>query len=139
LPLYDYVCRDCGHQMEVMHSVTTTGPAACPVCGGTIRKVIVAPAVHFKGSGWAKVERRASTPGPKTATAEGPSDSSRPDKRDLAGDRVREPGSDSSGAVPRTEGPATGTSPSAGSSDASTGSSTGPTPVAGSSGTGSEG
>ena len=70
MPLYDYVCRDCGHRMEVMHSVTANGPEACPACGGAMRKVIVAAAVHYKGSGWAKVERRTSAASPRTATGE---------------------------------------------------------------------
>ena len=61
MPLYDYVCAACGRRFEVIHGVHADPPAACPLCGsGPIRKAIAAPAVHFKGSGWAKKERRAS-------------------------------------------------------------------------------
>ena len=56
MPLYDYVCTNCGHEIEVMHSVHGHGPSACGVCGGPMKKAIVAPAVHFKGSGWARKE-----------------------------------------------------------------------------------
>ena len=56
MPLYDYVCTNCGHEIEVMHSVHGHGPSACSVCGGPMKKAIVAPAVHFKGSGWARKE-----------------------------------------------------------------------------------
>lgn len=56
MPYYDYVCSDCGHEMEVMHSVHGHGPAACPICHGQMRKAISAPAVHFKGTGWARSE-----------------------------------------------------------------------------------
>ena len=59
MPSYDYVCTVCGHRMEVVHGIHGQGPEACPVCGGAMRKAFVAPAVHFKGSGWAKKDRGA--------------------------------------------------------------------------------
>ncbi len=57
MPTYDYVCSACGHEIEVVHGVHGHGPSACPRCGGPMRKSFTAPAVHFKGSGWAKKER----------------------------------------------------------------------------------
>jgi putative FmdB family regulatory protein len=69
MPLYDYDCAACRRRFEVIHGVHTEGPAVCPICGGgPIRKAISAAAVHFKGSGWAKKERRA-TATPATAKA----------------------------------------------------------------------
>ena len=59
MPTYDYICTACGHQMEVVHGIHGHGPEACPVCGGVMRKGFAAPAVHFKGSGWAKKDRGA--------------------------------------------------------------------------------
>lgn len=60
MPLYDYDCLECGRRIEVIHGVHAPGPAHCPNCGGgPLRKAITAPAVHFKGSGWAKKERHA--------------------------------------------------------------------------------
>ena len=60
MPLYDYVCARCGHEVEVMHPVHGRGPATCGDCGGPMKKAIAAPAVHFKGSGWARKERSGS-------------------------------------------------------------------------------
>lgn len=57
MPIYDYVCRSCGHVLEVIHPVEGTGPSECPVCGGEMRRAVSAPSVHFKGSGWAKKDR----------------------------------------------------------------------------------
>jgi putative FmdB family regulatory protein len=60
MPLYDYDCAECGRRVEVIHGVHSPGPTHCPNCGGgPLRKAISAPAVHFKGSGWAKKERHA--------------------------------------------------------------------------------
>ena len=60
MPLYDYDCLACGRRIEVIHGVHAPGPSHCPNCGsGPLRKAISAPAVHFRGSGWAKRDRRA--------------------------------------------------------------------------------
>jgi putative FmdB family regulatory protein len=59
MPTYDYECAACGRRFEVVHGVHADGPTACPLCGnGPVRKVITAANVHYKGSGWAKKERR---------------------------------------------------------------------------------
>jgi putative FmdB family regulatory protein len=77
MPIYDYICAKCGHELEVIHSVTADGPSACPKCGGTMKKAIVAPAVHFKGSGWARKEKSGSSkPAARTSSSESSSESS---------------------------------------------------------------
>ena len=75
MPLYDYDCLACGRRVEVVHGVHAPGPTHCPTCGGgPLKKAIAAPAIHFKGSGWAKKERRATaSPGKGKATEEGTS------------------------------------------------------------------
>lgn len=60
MPHYEYVCAN-GHRTEVMHGIHDAGPAMCPVCGATMRKAFVAPTFVFKGSGWAKMDRRSSS------------------------------------------------------------------------------
>jgi putative FmdB family regulatory protein len=58
MPAYDYVCRACGHRIEVHHGLFADGPTQCPNCHShALRKAIAAPAVVFKGSGWAKKDR----------------------------------------------------------------------------------
>lgn len=73
MPLYDYDCAACGRRFEVIHGVHADPPSACPLCGsGPVRKAIAAPAIHFKGSGWAKKERRAGArSGTAASSAEG--------------------------------------------------------------------
>jgi putative FmdB family regulatory protein len=77
MPAYDYDCAACGRRFEVSHGVHADPPAACPLCGsGPVRKAITAPAVHYKGSGWAKKERRATPSTSSKSKGEGttPSD-----------------------------------------------------------------
>ena len=61
MPIYDYVCESCGERVEVVHGIHSPGPERCDQCGkGPMRKLLAPPAIHFKGTGWAKKERAAS-------------------------------------------------------------------------------
>jgi putative FmdB family regulatory protein len=86
MPLYDYDCAACGRRFEVVHGVHADGPTTCQLCGkGPVRKAISAPAVHYKGSGWAKKERRASTtPATPKSSADGTSASDDSSKTDAS-------------------------------------------------------
>src|SRR3990170_3521832 len=63
MPRYDYRCVTCGHEVEITHGVDGAGPTTCDVCGGAMRKALSTPAIHFKGSGWAKMDSRGSSGG----------------------------------------------------------------------------
>jgi putative FmdB family regulatory protein len=93
MPTYDYRCAACGHRFEVVHGVNVPGPEACPVCGSTsVRKTITAPAVHYKGSGWAKKERRSG--GPKKVPAAESSSSDADATSDTSSDKSSDQSSD---------------------------------------------
>ncbi len=51
MPTYAYRCED-GHTFEVFQSITDDPVAQCEVCGKPVERVLFAPAVHFKGSGF---------------------------------------------------------------------------------------
>lgn len=61
MPIYDYVCGSCGHRFEVLRGINEAGPHQCPECGGPVARAFVPPTIHFKGTGWAKMDRRATT------------------------------------------------------------------------------
>jgi putative FmdB family regulatory protein len=86
MPLYDYDCLACGRRIEVVHGVHAPGPTHCPNCGaGPLKKAISAPAVHFKGSGWAKRDRRATitqAAAKASGDTESPADGSKADQPD---------------------------------------------------------
>lgn len=52
MPLYEYECRTCGKRTELLQRMDDPPLAACPQCGGEVKKLLSAPAVQFKGSGW---------------------------------------------------------------------------------------
>lgn len=52
MPLYEYLCKKCGHRFEKILKFSDKPVKKCPECGGAVEQVISAPAVQFKGSGW---------------------------------------------------------------------------------------
>jgi len=51
LPLYEYECPKDG-TFERMQKFSDPPVTACPVCGGPVEKLLSAPAIQFKGTGW---------------------------------------------------------------------------------------
>ena len=52
MPLYEYRCKQCGHQFEKIQNFSAPDEKECPVCKGEVERLISAPAIQFKGSGW---------------------------------------------------------------------------------------
>lgn len=52
MPLYEYQCDSCGHRFELIQKFSDAPTGACPVCPGTVRRLLSSPAIQFKGSGW---------------------------------------------------------------------------------------
>lgn len=52
MPLYEYQCADCGEVLEVIQRFSEDALTECPECGGRLEKLLSAPAIQFKGSGW---------------------------------------------------------------------------------------
>ena len=52
MPTYVYRCRECDHYFEVVQGFSDDPVTACERCGGEVTRVLFAPAIHFKGSGF---------------------------------------------------------------------------------------
>jgi len=52
MPIYEYECLNCGKRTELLQRMNDAPLAACPNCGGEVKKLISSPAVQFKGTGW---------------------------------------------------------------------------------------
>lgn len=52
MPLYEYECSSCG-RFEKIRKFSDKPLKACPTCGGAeVQRLLSAPAIQFKGSGW---------------------------------------------------------------------------------------
>ena len=66
MPFYDYHCTRCDTTVELLHGIEDETKRTYEGCGGALDRQFSATSVHFKGSGWAKLERRESS-GPTAA------------------------------------------------------------------------
>ena len=87
MPVYEYVCRDCGEHVEVVQSFRDDPLTTCGVCGGNLRKVFSAAGIIFKGSGYYVTDTRkkepaaeGSSPGDTAGKKDGAKESAKDDK-----------------------------------------------------------
>jgi putative FmdB family regulatory protein len=52
MPLYEYECGGCGKRFELIQKFSDPPGATCVACGGGARRLLSAPAIQFKGTGW---------------------------------------------------------------------------------------
>ncbi len=77
MPIYDYRCDHCGHVFSAVQSFKDEALEVCPSCGKRPRRLILAPAVVFKGSGWYKTDSRT----PPKGEGEGAKAETKPDAK----------------------------------------------------------
>jgi len=85
VPTYDYRCRDCGHVIEIIHSILDDGPEACERCRGPLVRVLHPTGVIFRGSGFYVTDSRPSggeAAGPSSSGADAKSTEGKPPKSD---------------------------------------------------------
>lgn len=51
MPVYEYRCEE-GHEFEVIQRMSDDALTVCEVCGSPAQRVLYAPAIHFKGTGF---------------------------------------------------------------------------------------
>lgn len=53
MPIYEYQCQDCGHQLELIQKISDPHATDCPSCNkASLKKKVSAAAFRLKGSGW---------------------------------------------------------------------------------------
>jgi putative FmdB family regulatory protein len=53
MPIYEYRCKQCGHQEEFLQKASEPALSKCPACGkSTFQKLLSAAGFQLKGTGW---------------------------------------------------------------------------------------
>jgi len=53
MPIYEYICSECGHTLEALQKVSDPPLTLCPACQGNfLSKQISKAGFRLKGSGW---------------------------------------------------------------------------------------
>ena len=90
MPLYEYECSVCGHRFELIQRFADPPASACVACGkGPVHKLLSAPAVHFKGTGWYVTDYAKKTGASAVRTDAGPGESSSPATETKAADEKK--------------------------------------------------
>lgn len=116
MPTYEYRCKACGLDLEVVQSFTDDALTTCEACGGPLRKVFGNVGIAFKGSGFYKNDSRGKSSAAATSA----------DKSSDAGSRSTADGGagTDAGSTPTSDKTAASTTPSTPKADTATTSST---------------
>jgi putative FmdB family regulatory protein len=114
VPTYQYVCTECGGEIEAVQKFTDDPLTVHDACGGRLRKVFSPVGIVFKGSGFYRTDSR------KGSSASTPASSSSSDSSSSAGDKKSGDGDKKAG-----EKSSSSASSSSSSASASSGSSSG--------------
>ena len=125
MPTYEYRCKSCEHEFEIVQAFTDDALTECPECAGPLKKVFGNVGITFKGSGFYKTDSRSAGSFGSTKDAD------RSDKGSTSTS-----GSSGSGTADKGSGSTTSTDKGSGSSSGSSGNGSG---SSGSSGSGSSG
>ena len=53
MPIYEYRCTSCGHELEALQKFADAPLVDCPACKtAALTKLVSAAGFHLKGSGW---------------------------------------------------------------------------------------
>ena len=78
MPIYEYECKECGHQLDALQGINEPILSECPACNTTsLKRLISAPNFRLKGEGWYETDFKT---GNRKNLLEGKDDKSREDK-----------------------------------------------------------
>lgn len=89
MPIYEYRCRACGHDMEAFQRLSDEVLTLCPHCGAeALEKRVSAAGFRLKGGGWYETDFKSGQDKKKNLAGAEPADKSK------------------AGSAPKTESPA---------------------------------
>jgi putative FmdB family regulatory protein len=81
MPIYEYRCSQCGHELETMQKISEAALTQCPSCrADALVKLVSAAGFQLKGSGWYATDFR----GGSKPASKGAAPTAEPAKADTA-------------------------------------------------------
>jgi len=120
MPTYEYRCKNCGHEFDIVQAFTDDSLTECPSCHeATLKKVFGNVGITFKGSGFYKTDSRSAGTFGSTRDADKSDNGSSPStstKTDAAASTTSSSDSSSSSSTASPATPSTSSSSSASTS-----------------------
>jgi putative FmdB family regulatory protein len=119
MPIYEYKCNSCGRKFEKIEKFSDPPLETHEGCGGAVERLLSAPALQFKGTGWYVTDYAKSngSGGPKN---ESKSDSKGDSKGESKGDSKSDSKSESSSSEAKSDSSSSASKSSDGGSNTST-------------------
>ena len=126
MPIYEYRCSSCGHELEALQKFSDAPLTTCPSCNAvSLVKLMSAAGFQLKGSGWYATDFKTSgaRPAPPKVDGESKSDAKTEDKGETttktdaktdAKSATKTEGKGESKSEPKTESKGSGTPPPSG-------------------------
>ena len=77
MPVYEYACNACGNRFELRQGFDSKPKAKCPKCGKIAPRMISAPPIVFKGSGFYNTDYKNGTGAKPSEAADAKTDSTK--------------------------------------------------------------
>jgi putative FmdB family regulatory protein len=88
MPIYEYNCKACGHEVEALQKISDKPLRKCPECGRLqLQRLISAPVFRLKGGGWYETDFK----------------SDKEKKRNIAGDGADKSSAEKSGSENKSD------------------------------------
>lgn len=81
MPIYEFECKKCKAHVEVFQRLSDKPPTKCIKCGGRLERLMSAPAIQFKGSGWYVTDYAAKATNGEKAESDTSSDDKKTEKK----------------------------------------------------------
>ena len=95
MPIYEYRCQECGHELEKLQRMSDDPLTDCPSCGqAQLKRLVSAAAFRLKGGGWYETDFKS---GSKKNLVDGGTDGKSQSKTDGKSDSKSANGSKSDG------------------------------------------
>ena len=106
MPFYEYQCRHCGHQTEVLQKVSDAPLRKCPACGRNgLTKLISAPIFRLKGGGWYETDFKGEQDRKRNLAGDEPPPAKDDKPADKTGDKPAAKAADTSADKPKADKP----------------------------------
>ncbi len=83
MPIYEYACKECGHEFDVLQKISDRPLKDCPECKKpALRKLVSAPSFRLKGAGWYETDFKSDKEKKRNLAGEGANGSDKGKKTD---------------------------------------------------------
>lgn len=75
MPIYEYQCKACGHELEIIQKISDEPLKFCPECGKEeLSKLVSAAGFRLKGGGWYETDFKGGSDKKKNLAGDSKSD-----------------------------------------------------------------